>query len=676
MEEDDDECYTIKCGLARLGANLLVVKGIDLVAASVQRLAARASLFANHCVIYNIRNGADVSCVFTQTWWHNVITRFVTLEKSAGEDVSCPFPEMTAAFAEFQSLGRVDFVLGDHYWSFIATLAKDMLTNAKTMVARQFHNLLSKAVSRAISLWELENGRKLKKGLPYAAHRYFHHQLFGSRTRSKKRASLPEDFPPGLRDVLSARAASWKTKFPQICSKCAKPEWIKPGHLSAILLWEHEILAEKYSYLRRVQLLKRCTKRQVYGLMRKGCLKGSLLLPVSSPEVKYIPFSPTTLADFFLICEHNFEKLLDDHPDKSPEEKAREQKEALEYIEPIVRGIRAAVAAKSRHARAARKERDAKQAKREGGADVDVGEPESKRRKLEGDELEAKAIFNRELYGKAFPNLERIKPRAKFKMFLRTDGVACSIVYERKAPGTGASGKQALCTAEKRDLESPSPPLVPREGQRLIGIDPGRRDMIVAVEHNSGEILKMSTRRHAHESGRANAKGLTLKTLRRIFIPSTGFNLLQTLSKSPPGKEIEKTHWERYLSFILPLLDVRAEAYRRRAKKNLRFFEKNGVLFLRRVRFENFMKKDKSLDTLCNRLCSLGRGTRDQTVLIAFGDGSHCSTGFGQEKTLFFPFSEGKCCSCAAAPVSETTRTDTRSARDVDSRGVHEPEMF
>ena len=179
---------------------------------------------------------------------------------------------------EFQSLGRFDFVLGDHYWSFIAALAKDMLTNAKTMVARQLHNLLSKAVSRDMSLWELENGRKLKKGLPYAAHRYFHHQLFGSRTRSKKRASLPEDFPHGLRDVLSARAASWKTKYPQICSKCAKPEWIKPGHLSAILLWEHEILAEKYGYLRRVQQLKRCTKRQVYCLMRKGCLKGSLLL--------------------------------------------------------------------------------------------------------------------------------------------------------------------------------------------------------------------------------------------------------------------------------------------------------------------------------------------------------------------------------------------------------------
>ena len=64
--------------------------------------------------------------------------------------------------------------------------------------------------------------------------------------------------------------------------------------------------------------------------------------------------------------------------------------------------------------------------------------------------------------------------------------------------------------------------------------------MIVAVERNSGEILKMSTRRHAHESGRANAKALTLKTLRMISIPSTGLNLLQTLSKSPPERKSKR----------------------------------------------------------------------------------------------------------------------------------------
>ncbi len=81
MEEDDDECYVVKCGLARLGVNSLVT--IDHVAASVQRLAARASLFANHCVIYNIRNGADVSCVFTLKWWHNAIT--ISLSRRAKE---------------------------------------------------------------------------------------------------------------------------------------------------------------------------------------------------------------------------------------------------------------------------------------------------------------------------------------------------------------------------------------------------------------------------------------------------------------------------------------------------------------------------------------------------------------------------------------------------------------
>ena len=87
-----------------------------------------------------------------------------------------------------------------------------------------------------------------------------------------------------------------------------------------------------------------------------------------------------------------------------------------------------------------------------------------------------------------------MKPKAKFKMYLLTDGVACSIVYERKVPQIDMSAKEVLCPTEKRDLESPNPPVIPEEGQTLIGIDPGRRDMIVAVEHNTNKVLKMSTR--------------------------------------------------------------------------------------------------------------------------------------------------------------------------------------
>ena len=99
-----------------------------------------------------------------------------------------------------------------------------------------------KAVSQSIiqgriqsNIVELENGLKLKKGLAYAAHKHFHHELFGSRVRSKKRAALPEGFPLSLRDILTAKAATWKGMYPQVCSKCAKPEWIKPGHLPPIM---------------------------------------------------------------------------------------------------------------------------------------------------------------------------------------------------------------------------------------------------------------------------------------------------------------------------------------------------------------------------------------------------------------------------------------------------------
>jgi hypothetical protein len=279
-EECDDECFAVKCGLTRLGASSLVRNGIDLIAANIQRLAARASLFANHCALHNLRNGHDVSPIFTQSWWRNVITRFT---ESGGR---CAYPEMATAFLDFETHGQIDKVPAMHYESFLSNLAKDMLTNAKTMVARQFHNLLSKSVSRIISFWALENNVKPKKGVGYAAHKYFTHLLFGSKMRSKKRAAPPVDFPVELSRRLESQVLIWKTQYTKVCAKCGKAEWIKPCHLPHILTWEHEILMDKYEYLRRVQVLKECSKKAAYGFMNKGCMKGALLLPVSSPEVK------------------------------------------------------------------------------------------------------------------------------------------------------------------------------------------------------------------------------------------------------------------------------------------------------------------------------------------------------------------------------------------------------
>ncbi len=261
--------------------------------------------------------------------------------------------------------------------------------------------------------------------------------------------------------------------------------------------------------------------------------------------MKHIPFSPTTLADFFRICERNVDKLLDVDDAASESAKERARKEAVKYLEPITKSIRGAQNARNKREKDAKKKREADTREER---DEDTGEPERKRRKLEGDELNARLTSNMDLFRKAFPNIERIKSRAKFKTFLRTDGVACSVVYERKVPGTRASRKEARRRRETSNLRVllSSRARVNASEKKLrffsfkiedfkFGIDPGRRDMIVAVEHASGEVLKISTRTHAHECGRAKAKRLTLKTLRAVVIPSTGLNLLQTLSKSPPS---------------------------------------------------------------------------------------------------------------------------------------------
>ncbi len=43
---------------------------------------------------------------------------------------------------------------------------------------------------------------------------------------------------------------------------------------------------------------------------------------------------------------------------------------------------------------------------------------------------------------------------------------------------------------EKTDLASPTPPVAPEDRQRLVGVDPGRRDMIVAAVHGMEKTIK------------------------------------------------------------------------------------------------------------------------------------------------------------------------------------------
>ena len=597
------EHSSVKCCLGRLLPHSALRKGLQLLPLDLQTLAVRATHLANHCVLDLLQKDHDVKDVFEQKWWHNLLTRFTVCQR--GGVAQCAYPMMTEAMESFVQVHHLVPVQGDYLWYFIAETARDLLTSAKVMVARALYIQLAKYVSRLVSQWELDEGRRrgsatrfaLPKGMPYAAKRYFFQEFFGAKRSNRWR--LPETFPLELKGVLRTKSLACKERYPSVAAQCGFANKIKAEHLPQILRLEYELLQDRRSCLDQLMRDRACNERTACGLFRKGCLKGAALLPFSSYDVKYVAFPPSALRDLVKLCLDRFGHEL-----------AQEEYDAL-------------LAKKEQIASEKKKTtRLGVEAKRAQKDDEDEPiEPMPKRRKLEGSELQERKDFDWSLFDWAFPGLARIKrSRHAFANHIATDGVGCSILFTSpQSDEFGSSRASGILKEEGRDLNAKCPPIVLNAEDKLIGVDPGRRDMIVAYESASGRVLKMSTKQHAHESGRKRKTQATLRTLRNVECQLPGYpthTLLQQIQRLPTRKEIDSRRWLRYLSHALPLMDVRCQAHRRPQ--------------LRRHRFENYMRRDQSLDSLCQRLTALGGTPRGQgRICVAFGDGSRCSTGFG-----------------------------------------------
>merc|ERR1711894_490643 len=95
-------------------------------------------------------------------------------------------------------------------------------------------------------------------------------------------------------------------------------------------------------------------------------------------------------------------------------------------------------------------------------------------------------------------------------------------------------------SVEGVDQNSVNPPVTPNIGQRVVSIDPGRRDMVVALamkwtdEHDKksserfplveekAEVIKMSTKQHVFESKRNHSKRHTNLHLKRQNVSING----------------------------------------------------------------------------------------------------------------------------------------------------------
>ena len=65
---------------------------------------------------------------------------------------------------------------------------------------------------------------------------------------------------------------------------------------------------------------------------------------------------------------------------------------------------------------------------------------------------------------------------------------------------------KGFVTVEGDDMKRAHPPRLPREGERLIAIDPGRRDVVFGSVYGSDETVHLSMGQLCHDSGRRWSK--------------------------------------------------------------------------------------------------------------------------------------------------------------------------
>jgi len=298
-------------------------------------------------------------------------------------------------------------------------------------------------------------------------------------------------------------------------------------------------------------------------------------------------------------------------------------------------------------------------------------EAKPKRRKPSAEESAEAALKQRALFVQTFPGLKTILSRAgsgkgndllnQLGKSLCTNGICASVFLHSPQPNIVKSDSVGAEDFFKRrkdyDLDSKCPPQQLRPGERMVSIDPGRRDMIVAYEAGSKEHLVVSTAHHIRKSWRSATSACTLREQRKVLLTEVDFqryvgrlddekkaqalirrergnpmDMAEYLSKCPT-KDCEATSWSTYLDYVWPVISERLEAFRNKS--------------IRRAKFKSYSRIDKSLDEICKKICQLGapeselihqirhhdqrnkRTFRGENVLVAFGNGSGTSTGFG-----------------------------------------------
>jgi len=596
--------YTVKFGLAGLGASPEVRAVLDRWLQVAQTVAVRASLLANHTIITCLEDPSrTLPDISDQKFWYRCLACCGTLR---GKPVVSADREIQRAYEELNAIHTFTPLSLDGLWTLLNTMQRPMCAQAVLMLKTTLQPELKHFVRRKCILWERANGTKLAKltGNKKAIHQlafYFVRKVFVGRAKEL------ENIPPDLLATLESKASEWRRSHEHgaVLQGHLSEDWPRqyPGldtppnkktrdafFVRDLVCWRAELHRLRGNDLDVMsELLQTSNERSVLRSFQKNA-KAHPLLPLASCSMRYIQLDWTALQDFV--------------KEAFPGMKFKAPKEEISHEEDEASNDEVVGPARKRPRRCT-------------DPSATVEAKKRTRHKLTEAELAQRAKDADDLFLFAFPYLRR-RLGKKFDAFqhnIRTDGVVCSILLskptiqeKKKKYSIGSSP-----TPEGRDLASSNPPVkFQKESDCLIGIDPGRRDMIVAVEHFSGETLKYSTKQAVNESGRRKAQLTTLHAFKGVL------HEREPLSKylqRNPSKDSIPSRWRAYLAHVLPCLDVWMRVYQTRS--------------IRRAGFNSYICRDYALDHLCQRICALGNSDGTKRVLVAFGDASVTSSGFG-----------------------------------------------
>ena len=170
-----------------------------------------------------------------------------------------------------------------------------------------------------------------------------------------------------------------------------------------------------------------------------------------------------------------------------------------------------------------------------------------------------------------FPGILKLKPcpGAVFADYFATDGVSVSLRYKKPAavPMSAVMKRykkdKGFVTVEGEDMKSAHPPRLPREGERLVALDPGRRDVVFGSVYGSDETVHLSTGQLCHDSGRRWSKRQSDKVFSAI--QHQDMTLADAKANLPSSKTSSWAAWETFVAAYVPLLQVTLDVWKRNA---------------------------------------------------------------------------------------------------------------